>query len=314
LESLKTSGLDFIFKGGTSLLLLLGTPNRFSIDIDIVLKDGQNLEGHYQAILKQGVFHRFEENRRESNLPKQHYKFYFNSVIQGKESSILLDILYENNPYPRLQEVAVSTPLLVTEGELTRITCPTKECLLGDKLTAFAPNTTGIPYGKKKELEIIKQLFDVGLLFDVAENVALVGAAFEGIASKELAYRDLTHLSPRDVLQDIFNTACIIGMRGFNSHTEYAELLSGIKKLPAFVYSGYFSLDAAILCAAKAAYLSTLIQKGKGKISRFNENTDLSSLAITNPNYNKLNKVKKTIPEAFYYFYRALEELGRAVI
>jgi len=29
-------------------------------------------------------------------------------------------------------------------------------------------------------------------------------------------------------------------------------------------------------------------------------------LNILNPNYNKLNKLKKTSPEAFYYFYRAL--------
>ena len=36
-ENLQLSGLDFIFKGGTSLILLLGKPGRFSIDIDIVL-------------------------------------------------------------------------------------------------------------------------------------------------------------------------------------------------------------------------------------------------------------------------------------
>ena len=38
-EELKLNGLDFIFKGGTSLLLLLGTPQRFSIDIDILVAD-----------------------------------------------------------------------------------------------------------------------------------------------------------------------------------------------------------------------------------------------------------------------------------
>ena len=41
---------------------------------------------------------------------------------------------------------------------------PTLECLLGEKLTAFAPHTTGVPLGKKKELEIAKQLFDVAIL------------------------------------------------------------------------------------------------------------------------------------------------------
>jgi hypothetical protein len=35
-EALKIKGLDFIFKGGTSLVLMLDSPQRLSIDIDIV--------------------------------------------------------------------------------------------------------------------------------------------------------------------------------------------------------------------------------------------------------------------------------------
>ena len=41
--------------------------------------------------------------------------------------------------------------------------------ILGDKLTAFAPNTTGIPYeksGLSRAMEIIKQLYDIGNLFE----------------------------------------------------------------------------------------------------------------------------------------------------
>jgi hypothetical protein len=36
-EGLSLSGLDFIFRGGTSLLLLSGEPRRFSIDISFQL-------------------------------------------------------------------------------------------------------------------------------------------------------------------------------------------------------------------------------------------------------------------------------------
>ncbi|MBM3145008.1 MAG: MBL fold metallo-hydrolase [Chloroflexi bacterium] len=71
------------------------------------------------------------------DLPKQHYKFFFHSVIQDKESHILLDILFEANPYPRLQEIELESPLLATAGKATKVTCPTVEGLLGDKLTAF---------------------------------------------------------------------------------------------------------------------------------------------------------------------------------
>lgn len=46
------------------------------------------------------------------------------------------------------------------------VTMPSVDCILGDKLTAFAPHTTGIPYNIDKELEIIKQMYDISCLFD----------------------------------------------------------------------------------------------------------------------------------------------------
>ena len=309
-ENLRLSGLDFIFKGGTSLILLLGMPQRFSIDIDIVLTNGQNLDEYIQAILDQGVFQRVEENKRTGDLPKQHYKFFYNSVIQGKESHILLDILFEEEPYPLLQEVNIFSPLITVDGEITRVICPALECLLGDKLTAFAPHTTGISYGVGKELEIAKQLYDVAILFDASTDVKLVGAAFESIALKQLSYRAMSEQTSADVLMDVFHTVVLIGMRGSSSPAEYAELLDGFKKLAAFVYSGFFSLDSAILCASKAAYLSALIAKQMDSIHRFENSQEISSWRIVSSDYCKLNKLKKTSPEAFYYFYLALDLLG----
>jgi hypothetical protein len=308
-EELRLSGLDFIFKGGTSLILLLGTPQRFSIDIDIVVTGRQDLDKYLQVILEKGIFQRYEEDKRASELPKKHFKFCFHSVIEKKESHILLDILFEDNPYPRLQELNLQSDLIAVEGEITRVVCPTLEGLLGDKLTALAPHTTGILYGRKKELEIAKQLFDIGLLFDSAEDLELVRRAFEKIALTQLAYRLLSKLSPADVLLDTFSTACLIGMRGSTSSVEYAELLDGFKKLGAFIYSGYFSLDSAILCAAKAAYLASILLKHRPTISRFEDGQDLLSWNIFNQDYNKLNKIKKTSPEAFFYYFRALKLL-----
>jgi len=308
-EELRLSGLGFIFKGGTSLILLRGTLERFSIDIDIVVTGKQDLEKYFQVILEKGVFQRYEENRRASELPKQHFKFFFNSVVEKKESNILLDILFEDNPYPQLQEVNLQSPLLSVEGKITRVVCPTMEGLLGDKLTAFAPHTTGVLYGKDKELEIAKQLFDIGVLFESVDDLELVRLAFEKISATQLTYRLLSKLGPANVLRDTFGTACLIGMRGSNSSVEYAELLDGFKKLAGYIYSGYFTLDTAILCAAKAAYLATILLKHEATILRFKDGQDLSSWKILNQDYNKLNKLKKTSPDAFFYYFRALELL-----
>jgi len=311
-EGLRLSGLEFIFKGGTSLLLLLGEPRRFSIDLDILLSRETDLEKTIQAVMAMGAFSRFEENRRPGELPKQHYKFFFSSVIEAKESHILLDILFEANPYPRLQEIKLESPLLATEGKATKVTCPTVEGLLGDKLTAFAPHTTGILYGAGKELEIAKQLFDIGTLFDTAHDLRQVRRAFENVAATQLAYRDLQKRKPADILQDAFDTACMIGMRGTAIGDEFAELLEGFKKLAAFIYAGHFTVDSAILCAAKAACLAALLTRQENTIVRFEPEKDLSSWLIANLEYNKLNKVKKTSPEAFYYYFRALQLIGLA--
>jgi hypothetical protein len=304
LEQLRVSGLDFIFKGGTSLLLLLTTPRRFSIDLDIVMESDEDLMQAFQQVLRMGAFQRYEENQRSSQVPKRHYKFYFQSVIEEKESSILLDILLASNPYAACQMVAIQSDLIDLEGDPTEVVCPVPECLLGDKLTAFAPRTTGILYGSNKELEMIKQLYDLGLLFDDAQDLQLVSRTFHTIAAQELAYRGLDR-TPAEVLVDSFQTACLIGMRGYGAAEAYAELLRGIKKMAGFVYAEHFTLDTAILAAAKVAYLTAQLQKADQRVDRFDPGLDLADLLIQDPTCNRLNKVKKTSPEAFYYFYMA---------
>lgn len=305
-ENLRLSGLDFIFKGGTSLILLLGTPQRFSIDVDIVLPDEKTLDKSLQIVLNQGAFHRIEENWREGSLPKKHFKFFYHSSVQGKENYILLDILFQDNPYSQLQEIPILSPLVSIEGEPTKIICPSVECLLGDKLTAFAPHTTGIQYGRNKELEMVKQLFDIALLFDSIEDMNPVTVTFKKIAASELMYRGMDGLTPQDVLMDAFNTAVLIGTRGTSSGDEYTEILYGIKKMPAYILSGFFSLDSAILCASKAAYLSALIIKRSAGITRYDSAQGIFSWNVANPAFSKLNKLRKTSPEAFHYFYQAL--------
>ena len=43
---------------------------------------------------------------------------------------------------------------------------PSVESILGDKLTTLATKTTGISYNSGKELELMKQLYDVDKLFN----------------------------------------------------------------------------------------------------------------------------------------------------
>lgn len=307
-ESLSINGLRFIFKGGTSLAVILGDLQRFSIDIDIVISEDQNLKACFEKMTGSGPFLRYEGNIRKSDIPKKHYKFVYYSEIENKESHILLDILLERNLYSRLIQVEVNLPILSLGGEKIFLSCPGIECLLGDKLTAFAPNTTGIPYRAGKQLEIIKQLFDIAMLFEVVEQLDLVNETHSKIAVKELAYRGMTDLSQNEVLQDTINTGLLIALRG---HTdEFSELLDGIKRIGGFLFSGNFTIDKAILCASKATLLAAYLLMKENTLTRFDTSMDISKWAIQNPEYTKINKLKKTSPEAFYYFYCALDKLG----
>ncbi|MBC8400725.1 MAG: nucleotidyl transferase AbiEii/AbiGii toxin family protein [Candidatus Marinimicrobia bacterium] len=156
------NGLDLIFKGGTSMLLQIDKPRRLSIDIDII-SDVE--ETRFESMIANSVFHRYELDKRiAGDIPKSHHKYYYQSKVNNREDYILLDVVNSANPYPKLIDRKILTDFFVLDEE-TFVQIPTHDCLLGDKLTAFAPNTIGVPYNKNKSMSIIKQLIDVDDLF-----------------------------------------------------------------------------------------------------------------------------------------------------
>ena len=87
LEGLSESNLKFVFKGGTALMLLLGSTKRLSIDIDIIISETvENLEEVLSEIATKKGFIRAEEQHRNANsgIVKAHYKFYFQNSQIGR--------------------------------------------------------------------------------------------------------------------------------------------------------------------------------------------------------------------------------------
>ncbi|MFS0878717.1 nucleotidyl transferase AbiEii/AbiGii toxin family protein [Metabacillus niabensis] len=326
LELLSQSELSFIFKGGTSLLLLLDSIHRFSIDIDIIVEKEKNkatieeLEGIVTELVERSsVFFKWEESERKANdVPKSHYKFYYKSAVNPSQPHyILLDVLFEKHHYEETISRSIKCDFIDHVDPEVQVNMPTVECILGDKLTAFAPFTTGIQYERGKELEIIKQLFDVENLFDEVENLDIVKRTFSQFALQELSYRNKTELSVENVLEDIFNTSLIICAQGSVCRDEFAKLQDGVNRIKDFIFSKRYLLRDAVISASKAAYLAQLILKGKSTIERFN-NDDMSNWRVDisvdvrqNENNNwrvkNINTVKKSSPEAYFYLYKALE-------
>lgn len=312
LEGIVLSGQNFVFKGGTALMLKFATARRLSIDIDIVMPSKpEGLSEQFNSIARHLGFTRVEEQKREtkSKIDKAHYKFYYKPVIQNSEEAyVLLDILFGDAGYQNIQPVKIENSFVSTEGEITLVQVPSFEDLTGDKLTAFAPNTTGIPYeknGQSASMEIIKQLFDLGYLFDHITDLAGIQKTFEAIAKTELAYRGHV-LTPDEVLDDTYHTALCLSTRGVLGKGDYAELCVGIKRLQPYIYSETYHIDKAITHVARIAYVTRLLQKGAKKIERFDAAEQIADWEIKDHSMIKLNKLKKANMEAFHYWYRAL--------
>jgi len=144
LEQLRLNGLEFVFKGGTALLLATKKPKRFSIDIDIITEEpNDRIKDILEKISQLEMFIRWEDDNDRKHTPEapiEHYKIFYKSVVDGNEEPILLDILYTPNLYPETKEYRIKHDWLATSGEDTLVVLPTFEAILGDKLTAFAPN------------------------------------------------------------------------------------------------------------------------------------------------------------------------------
>ena len=312
LEGLVKQKLFFVFKGGTAVMLYLKSARRLSIDLDIILPERpEELDEVLARVATDQGFIRKEEQKRNSevNIDKRHYKFFYNPVhiSRKEEESILLDIHFEKILYARIDEVNIQSSFVPEIGPPLTVKTPCLEDITGDKLTAFAPNTTGIPYYKKEDsmsMEIIKQLYDLGNLFDHVSDMPIVRSTYKNIAGTEMAYRRLNDLKVHDALDDTFQTALCIATRGKYGNGRFEELKDGIKRVSRFVFSENYHLEKAITHASKVAYLATLIQKDAGEIERFTDPLSMKGWIISDPKYTWLNKLKKSNPEAFFYWYK----------
>lgn len=312
LEQIAVHKLDFIFKGGTSLLLSTNPPRRFSIDIDIITSTRhKEIEELLNKIVATGLFIKWVDNSDRKSVaetPVAHYKLYYKSKVDTHkpEEPILLDVLFAENPYPKLKQYTVTHNWIFTDGEPTKVNIPVFEALLGDKLTAFAPTTTGILYTKNRPVEIIKQLYDVGLLFDLSSDFELVKKSFLKVVHEEITFRKLD-ISWKHVLEDSIEACNIIAQRD-ETREEFIHLQTGITNITNFILDR-FKIEEAIIAAAKTAYLCCLLEADETTTPlRFESPVQIAPLTLKGPKHLKLNKLKKTNPEAFYYWYKSIEQ------
>lgn len=319
LEQLVLTGLPFIFKGGTSLFLHLQRIERFSVDIDILVgpsTDEQAILAALEKIVERSpIFISYGEVIRRSTAHYGHYQFNYRPFVEPINNEILpfilLDIARAESPYIRLEKKPINADILDNTAPDVLVTTPSVNGLLADKLTAFAPETIGVPItaepgSRPKRVEALKQLFDVSNLFTFCNDLDEIRGTYHMIALQEIQTRHLT-ITPSDALTDTMNYALMLGKMGNQDSSRFSLLAKGIPEFRKFVANQQFSeLDAA-RCAGKAAYIVRLIrEKGIQRIERFSSDVDMAKWEITQKEYVDINLLKMIDPEAFFYWYHAL--------
>ncbi|MBN1548267.1 MAG: nucleotidyl transferase AbiEii/AbiGii toxin family protein [Syntrophaceae bacterium] len=325
LGHLAETGLDFVFKGGTSLLLHLEPIRRLSIDIDILCGiPGEMLTGELEKISRLPPFTGFSEDERgERGLPRRrHFRFNYAPIEKGDpQPYILLDVVEENDcPLP-LTSLPIQAGFIENNRDVW-VKIPTVEGLLGDKLTAFAPNTIGVPFDSpsrvSQSLQVAKQMFDVGELFNAARNTAEVIQAYTGSAKKEASYRE-NQFGIEDSLSDTIGTClsfCGQGLKNFPADENAAKLIQGCKSLQNHLVKCKFNpVMEAKSAAAKSACIAAIILADKNDLRIQDIRFDASRIGeLMKKNlegrYSALAKLRNANPESFYYWTLVQDVLG----
>ncbi|MEI7940456.1 MAG: nucleotidyl transferase AbiEii/AbiGii toxin family protein [Verrucomicrobiota bacterium] len=311
---LAESGLPLQFKGGTSLLLRLNPIRRLSIDVDIVTQaKPTELVAVLGRVAKLAPLSGYEHDApRDKELPpKKHFRIFYPSVVEAKNDHILLDVLFESQAAPHCEPVVINAPFITPEREV-RVSVPTVNSLLGDKLTAFAPRTIGILYHPLRKTDIAKQLFDVGVLFDAATDLNVVAEVYAATHARQLVYRHAT-FSLADTLNDSMQAGFLLSqlqLRGGSETEDGKFLYEGVYNLANHLVNFPFRHDEARVAASKAACTAAWILRRPAGMSieqlrfqaaRAGELRDLQFQAPWTP----LTRLKGGNAQAFHYWYQA---------
>ena len=106
------------------------------------------------------------------------------------------------------------------------------------------------------------------------------------------------------MLEGIYQTASCIATKGADGKADFDQLQQGIQRIGGFIFSESYHLEKAIVHASKAAYLATLIRHDATTIEKYSNPLHMKDWVIGEPMNTKLNKLKKSNPEAFFYWYK----------
>ncbi len=302
LEGLTETDIDFVLKGRTALMLRNNTIHKSSKNIDIIVPNWKKLSYELlkDAILLKGfskvVLHK---KKLKEHIPQLQFRLYYPSAVPSEnKNSLLLNIFLQRAPYFDIVYQNIDAYFAIQKGYTLCLPIPSYNDLLGEKLACFHES---IPLENLNQIDdskitiIAKQLYDVGILFGRMDNLSIVNDTFHKIALTALKQKNLP-LNPQLILDVIFQAALIISIEGQQENSPNQGLLATFQQT-----------EKIIIQAAKAAYLAKLIEHQQRVHIPFYTTLQTKNCCIEQPFPTKLNKLQKSNPEAFYYWFQACE-------
>ena len=164
-------------------------------------------------------------------------------------------------------------------------------------------------------MQVIKQLYDIGELFDIASSFENIKKSFNATFVKENGYRD-NKFDRNQVLQDTIDM-CLnllqIRLKGFKADKISNYLEDGIKRIDSHLLNDKFSTDSKAKITASKVFAVANLLKNENNFdfnSELFQNENIRELANINLSkpFNMLNRLKPVLPEAFYYIWRGIKE------
>ena len=161
---------------------------------------------------------------------------------------------------------------------------------------------------RRCSLEIVKQLFDISCLFNVVDDFTDAYASFRRVSEVELGYRNMEGQIDR-YFEDVRQSAMCLTTRGQIGEGRFEEFQDGLMRIKGYMYQRNYYIEQAAVDAAKAAYLATNFQNGLTGIKKYSKDFDLHALTIFGNMPKELQRLRRSLPEAFWYWAKMYEML-----
>jgi hypothetical protein len=259
--ALAKEGLDFQFKGGNSLLLILDHPRRFSIDVDIATNEPrERIENCLDLICKPDKrFLRWtlRPHKTKPRLPMaSFYIFHKSYYVNEDDAFVMLDVQLRRSPYATECKQVVSGDIYRSK---TKTEIPLPSSIIGDKLLTLGPCTLGIPVGKGKAAQRLKHVYDVSMLLDMKPDLTEIRKAFFACLEMENTIQE-KNISADDLLTDTLGFLICAAKIKFPSDVNLQdvpsvtrETVEGLVPFSEHLFEKGYSWDSLQRDAARAA-------------------------------------------------------------